>query len=480
LGVAGVRCIYPTPETLCAIPNCATEWVKYFNSKTNNYFTSQQIANEYFQNFGRYTDPCGPLPLFPTLCDTAHPQPDSAVIKLPTPCDDVVQLGIEKGTIAWKHYRDSLNNEFECLYLQKCMAAGRLEKLTVTHSVAEYHYTLYYYDRAGNLGKTVPPAGVITNYTESYLNEVKTKRATGIDVLTPYTAASNNPAFATNYRYNTLGQVVAQKTPDAGLSSFWYDRLGRLVLSQNAKQATSNLYSYTLYDFLGRITEVGEKQNPNTVYPTLARNAGNLQGFISYLETSTYPQKQVTRTVYDEQVAYSFSTAPSSFVQKNYTLRNRVSYTQYLDEKKYNGQGVYDPTQYNTATYYNFDIHGNVKQLLNDYHTGLLATTFSSNRVKLIEYDYDLISGKVNSVAYQKDLKDQFYHRYGYDAENRLTDLYTTNPLFAGNSYLENHDAKYNYYKHGPLARMILGSQQVQGGKTEPPGGIFLYPPHAL
>jgi len=27
--------------------------------------------------------------------------------------------------------------------------------------------------------------------------------------------------------------MIAQKTPDAGQTSFWYDRLGRLVLSQN-------------------------------------------------------------------------------------------------------------------------------------------------------------------------------------------------------------------------------------------------------
>ncbi|WP_431212105.1 hypothetical protein ACQ86N_41165 [Puia sp. P3] len=42
--------------------------------------------------------------------------------------------------------------------------------------------------------------------------------------------------MVTNYRYNTLNQVAAQETPDGGASNFWYDRLGRLAVSQNARQ----------------------------------------------------------------------------------------------------------------------------------------------------------------------------------------------------------------------------------------------------
>src|SRR5690606_15542094 len=56
------------------------------------------------------------------------------------------------------------------------------------------------------------------------------------------------------------------------------------------------------------------------------------------------------------------------------------------------------------------------------------------------------------------------HHRYEYDAENRLTDVYTTdNKIFLHQQQLEEHDAFYTYYRHGPLARMVLGQQQVQG-----------------
>jgi RHS repeat-associated protein len=73
-------------------------------------------------------------------------------------------------------------------------------------------------------------------------------------------------------------------------------------------------------------------------------------------------------------------------------------------------------------------------------------------------YDYDLISGKVNQVAYQPGFTDEFYHRYTYDAENRVTDVETSH-----DGWLWEKDARYSYYKHGPLARTILRQQQVQG-----------------
>jgi hypothetical protein len=61
-------------------------------------------------------------------------------------------------------------------------------------------------------------------------------------------------------------------------------------------------------------------------------------------------------------------------------------------------------------------------------------------------------------VMYQRGWIDGFYHRYSYDAENRLT-LVETSP----DSLVWETEAKYDYYRHGPLARTTLGHQQVQG-----------------
>jgi hypothetical protein len=67
-------------------------------------------------------------------------------------------------------------------------------------------------------------------------------------------------------------------------------------------------------------------------------------------------------------------------------------------------------------------------------------------------------------VHYQPDEVDAFYHRYEYDAENRITDVYTTSiKNFIGIADAEEHEARYSYFKHGPLSRAVIGQQQVQG-----------------
>ena len=51
---------------------------------------------------------------------------------------------------------------------------------------------------------------------------------------------------------------------------FWYDALGRLVLSQNSKQfgMSPKRFSYSLYDNLGRVYEAGELEDGRTPKPS--------------------------------------------------------------------------------------------------------------------------------------------------------------------------------------------------------------------
>ncbi|HXB92359.1 MAG TPA: hypothetical protein VNU72_08720, partial [Puia sp.] len=99
---------------------------------------------------------------------------------------------------------------------------------------------------------------------------------------------------------------------------------------------------------------------------------------------------------------------------------------------------------------------GNVDTLVQDFKAGSMAA--NSNRFKKIVYDFDLVSGKVNQVSYQHGYADAFYHSYLYDAENRITNVQSST-----DSINWDNDAFYSYYAHGPLARTILGQQQVQG-----------------
>ena len=160
---------------------------------------------------------------------------------------------------------------------------------------------------------------------------------------------------------------------------YWYDELGRLILSQNSKQyniqnylseqqyadvgtalalltnpSTANnptrAYSYTLYDPIGRISEVGEFVTKETVPYRLVESKVLYDTYTtSFLIKTKGVKQQITRTFYD--VA---SIKVSDFDQEN--LRPRVACVTYSDRDVSN-------SQFDRATLYSYDIHGNVKDL---------------------------------------------------------------------------------------------------------------------
>ena len=433
-----------------------------------------------------------PQPPEPLLCGLNTPIFVGTPIGPDPPCNDK-DVHLDVAREKYELYVQSLKDVFDVAYYNKCMGAASIEDFTVQFERSEYHYTLYYYDQAGNLAMTVPPAGVDESFFGVHvkLKDVKARRNNSVkygigDGTVMYQGTNYNTGWLapehqmqTMYTYNTLGQVVGQITPDAGYSQFWYDRLGRLAVSQNAKQAafvdpanpSREKFSYTLYDPLGRITEVGEVgrdkalQNgtgSTTMTVTVSRDPVELNNWLMLEQSvnqstpfvySGSEATQVTHTTYDQSYFGGNGTlCPDELCQQN--LRNRVSYTAVYDMINLPGQVT--PADHRAATYYSYDIHGNVNTLVQDYNSGAMKA--SKNRYKKMDYDYDLISGKVNQVSYQAGMADQFYHRYSYDAENRLIKVGTS-----ADNVIWEQDAAYDYYKHGPLARTVLGQQQVQG-----------------
>jgi RHS repeat-associated protein len=305
-----------------------------------------------------------------------------------------------------------------------------------------------------------------------------------------------------------LNQVMDQKTPDAGASTFRYDRLGRLIVSQNARQNTDKSYSYTLFDELGRIREVGEiassigltftrneertimvqvcgnktynrtREVQKPIYGTITIpgvgtfSTSEIVGYKTVIENYTEvvyecndePQKyqelvtivvnksevewqkwinqgvrrQMTQTKYDASMD-GISDLFGSKKQEN--LRNRVASTMYKEKQT-------DAT-FQHATHYSYDIMGNVKTLIQDY------PEFAKKRM---DYQFDQLSGKVNLVAYQHGQKDAFYHRYKYDADLRLRSAETSR-----DQVIWDCEAVYKYYRHGPMRRMEIGHEHIQG-----------------
>jgi RHS repeat-associated protein len=266
-----------------------------------------------------------------------------------------------------------------------------------------------------------------------------------INVVVPN--GSNNIALGANG--NTSGTILDNKNEIS--SRFYYDKLGRLVASQNSKQFAKNplTYSYTKYDALGRITEVGEVLAATDI--ELLPNTKNAQvdlGDFAIWIASGNAFSEITNTFYDDAIPAINLPAPYDgangplLTQEN--LRNRVSFTTYQDDLI---SGI------KHATFYSYDIHGNVKSLY-QYNADLVA----GNKYKRTDYDYDLISGKVNNVKYQENAADQFLHNYIYDDDNRITNVNTSK-----DGVIWDQDAKYFYYRHGPLSRTEIGDNKVQG-----------------
>lgn len=325
-----------------------------------------------------------------------------------------------QGTIAYQAYRDSILNA--ALEAEHCLDVTEI--FTASYSNSEQHYTLYYYDEAGNLIQTIPPAGVqpvpASNFNQGVWNG---------------TEPVHDSLQLTRYQYNTLGQVVRQTSPDGGTTQFWYDYAQRLRLSQSARYLGSSgvygqdgKYAYTKYDKQGRIIEVGRLDNYTVDpidlqcqnFPDVAINGAGIG-------TGTFCTERIV-TEYDE-----LSFTPTGLNLDGNNQRGRVVRT-------YNND---------IATYYDYDIHGNVKRLLHQIKEFGAAE---------ITYDYDLITGNVNQVAFMPGTAEEFRHRYSYDEDNRITKVQTSRY-----GCIWQTDARYFYYPHGPLARCEKGQDKVDG-----------------
>ena len=255
----------------------------------------------------------------------------------------------------------------------------------------------------------------------------------------------------TYYAYNSLNQVIYQQTPDAGGSNFWYDRLGRLTVSQNSEQKTpahdgpDKRYSYTLYDQLGRIAEVGEKLDADDIGNIDTKDDDQLANWLT-----TGNNRQITQTIYDNPDPNITADPDILLAQlKNYNSRKRVVTSIYREKQA-------EPDKFNFATHYVYDISGNVKRLYQENKQ--LPNGTDVNITKTIDYEFDPISGNVNQVWYQKAQQDQYLYRYYYDADNKLVKAISGRDVATLRT-----DSRYWYHLHGPLARTELGHDIVQG-----------------
>ncbi len=378
-----------------------------------------------------FSDICENEPI--TLCSQNFPFTED-------PCtEDLEAIAYHNATVLYGQYIDSLSNDFRNDYISSCLGldqtTGLAEELKRTYDYTLHHFTLYYYDQVGNLTKTVPPAGV-SLLTSAQITTVQNFRA-GTTIM-PATYPTHSKG--STYTFNTYNQIVRQSTPDAGGKEFFYDLGGRLVASRDAASRTA----YTLYDGQDRVFESGRMYSSTSISSGIAQDAFLYRNWVS-----GGTAREVSRTWYDEPNDPTIANEFYNGAQER--LRNRVAAMAYFPEYSFNTS----PISCESAKYFSYDSHGNVKELLNYLH----ELKHWGHGYKGTLYDYDLISGNVKRVHYSPNgRRDRLEHRYEYDSDNRITEVYTNQT-----ELILERDARYTYYHHGPLARLEIGQDDLQG-----------------
>ncbi len=407
------------------------------------------------------------LPCQPSIF-TVIPEVEIDIVDDMSDCQEfVLNVSETYNADSYENFLDAKRLAFRKAYLKEALENAK-ETFTMKYFEKEYQYTLYYYDQSGNLTQTVPPEGV-DRFTKQELDDdgihLQINAHRNTDNASENLALLPQHRLVTEYKYNSLNQLVWQHTPDGGETRFAYDKLGRIIASQNAKQKENNTFSYTTYDKLGRITEAGELVPKTNV--AIDETSGKLilvanGEWVLNREEDNFPknisdmQREVTKTTYSTPafgVVDLFNTVNNDADLKS-NSRNRVTGVYYFDDLE---SGVL-LRQYDNAIFYAYDIHGNVKEVVQHNKQMVTDPTNSNSGTKNVEYAYDLISGNVHEVTYQRGKPDQFIHQYEYDADNRIVNVKTSS-----DGMLWEQDASYQYFAHGPLARTELGDNKVQG-----------------
>jgi RHS repeat-associated protein len=275
-----------------------------------------------------------------------------------------------------------------------------------------------------------------------------------------------------HYDYDGYGRQIKRTTPDAGLTTYSYDKNGNLIYSQDANQAgvSAGLSTYRNYDGLNRLTALGLvtlrlRDNPEDELPD--EPFDNMGSTDSLLLVNVYD----TLT---SAVAALFNSPPSGYnsIAKN-TKGNLVA-TAYRTR-------LGDPWNYK---YYQYDARGRVSRMW-QYIDGL--------GWKIINNAYNS-QNQLTYLNYNPGEGDRKLFRYSYDDAARLSDVdvyvgYTPPPEelegdfsgtyenFTSYTYNENSQVSDHDFKDGGLKTFYIYNNRnwVLAMQNNTPSTIFKY-----
>ncbi|MBN9485488.1 MAG: hypothetical protein J0H46_19230 [Bacteroidetes bacterium] len=312
-------------------------------------------------------------------------------------------------------------------YQDSCLSGKPINDMFVnSYDMAHSVFTLYFYDRAGNLIRTVPPAGVVEDNTY-------TRFTTPID------------GYRTEYDYDTRGNVLRQKSADGGETWFYYDKMSRLRFSQNAKQAANNKFSYIKYDSLDRVIETGEAptslgdiktKTEDQVFP--------ISGGFRYVTKTFYTDPYRVTSTGGFPTAFKQFTGPLPDKTFQRNLTNRVSYVVSDTDGSFTTLGD------QAITIYSYDAMGDVEYTYQWVYGMAISGTQTP---RLIKTESCKITGKIDNIDLlntdgNPDPKDALTLRYLYTQDGRLSYVFRSHPT----EWWRTHD---DWDVHGSHSQVI-------------------------
>jgi len=324
--------------------------------------------------------------------------------------------------------------------------------------------TIYIYDLAGRLRITVNPKQFVNFHIAS-------------STFAPYNPIDYYAPKASYYKYDTKGRLIETGEFTGlhikGLSEGQeYEEdiftigqyLEKYLKTKNTAGKSSDQIHTEKADF-AKYNKLFEKYllvnldfpNDDPFYPA------NLETTPPPHSNNPYPLYQYGKMGLDSKARYiglknitkydEISNNTNIPSQKN--LQHRISEIIRIPDNKWNRLNI--TKQDYVTSIYSYDLHGNVDW----YYQDIFLSRYTNDPIqkgKLVNYKYDLLSGKVTELNFQDGKVDEFTQKFEYDADNRLTTVASTR--FDINV---EKDVEYFYAKHGPLERKVLGNDQVQG-----------------
>lgn len=368
-------------------------------------------------------------------------------------------------------------------------------EIKTTGSLQETH--TYSYDDLGRMVGEVLPTGQTNTY--SYGNRSRTSVTAGRTYTSTFDAWGNikssvDPVSSVTYEYYSNGQPnnivsggdvwhleydeAGNRTllddPDAGVTEYLYDALGRLIEQEDAR----GYVTINTYDDKGHLTSTETDGAVTTYnYGTIGNSKMRLiqvqdaNGFISYTYDSVGRVKTKVRNLTGTGTYSSTEYSYNSLNQLVSRTCNGQIEQYYYDSNGYkcrstiNGQDVWELQDYNgIRTVASLGDSLTSISERNLFGVNHLAVVHGNDTISNFRYEYSNATGNVTSRTGMLTSKESF----GYDSVDRLTSAYSPGGTLLNMVYADNGNI---------TMKTRLGFYSHSGDQPHAVTGIMMSPP---